>query len=1089
MHALNQPISNPNQQQGDMMAMQQPPTQFNRPQMNPAFMPPTQPSAFQRSTQPNIPQNPLQPPQSNPALIRPPNDLSQQISNLSLNQPQNRASPSFYNSQSLNQPPNLSHPTLIRPPSTGPISQPQMGFNQQQTPISQLLQPSSLNQPPQAQMGFSQPPQLGQPTQQNYGINQQPTIGPPLMNYPPQQTNLGQPLQPSMGLGQPPSQPLSMPYQSTQPQMPGIPNQPPISGMPSQYSGPRPMGGMNQPPQMGGMNQPPPMGGINQPPQMGGYPQAMMRPPLPGQQFNQPGYGAPQPQQPMYDQQSQSSQKMDMDQIPNPIEVMEANNSKFGGQYFETNESGKMPPLILTNFVCKDMGNCNPSFIRSTMYSIPSNTDLLKQSKLPIVLSLTPFAELKKEEREPPVSDLGELGPVRCKRCKAYMSPFMQFIDNGKKFQCVFCEDVTQVPQEYFNHLDHMGKRVDTYERAELCCGSYEFVATKDYCRNQTLPQTPAFIFMIDVSINSVRSGLLHVLCPYIKNVILPNLPRDLQNPLTNNQSESDIKIGFVTYDKELHFYNLKSSLAAPQMMIVSDIEEVFVPILNGFLVKLSESRSVIENLLDSLPSMFQENKETELVFGPVIEAGIEALKSAGLAGKLFVFHTNLPNCLAPGQLKMRDDKKLLGTDKEKVLLSPQNDYYAQLGKKCVENGCSVDLFLMPNQYCDLATLSDLTRKTSGQIYKYDFFMADSHGERLCEDLKFAIESTVAFDAVMKVRTSTGIKPVDYLGNFSMYGNDIELAGVNRQTSLAVELKHEDKLNENSKVYIQAALLYTSLSGQRRIRVHNLSLNVCNQYSQMYSSCELDCLINYMAKLACRSITISTPKSIRDNLISQVSHILATYRKSCTNSPAKGQFILPETLKLLPVFSNSLLKSDAISGSQSVTTDERSYLMYRLMSMDIKSTFCYFYPRLLPVHDLDSSTELPSPVRCIYERIKDDGIYLLENGLVMYLWIGSNVSQNLIQNLFGVSAVQQLNVEKAKILEIDTQISTNLRSIIKIINDQRKSHLKLIVLRQGDSLEFFFKNYLVEDKGIAQNNLSYVEYLYHLHREIKTILS
>ena len=511
------------------------------------------------------------------------------------------------------------------------------------------------------------------------------------------------------------------------------------------------------------------------------------------------------------------------------------------------------------------------------------------------------------------MSELGELGPVRCKRCKAYMCPFMVFIDNGKRFQCPFCDDVTQVPQEYFNHLDHMGRRVDAYERPEFCCGSFELTATKDYCRQQTLPAPPALIFLIDVSVNSIRSGLLHVLCPYIKTVILPNLPKDT---LVASGDAAELRVGFITYDKELHFYNLKSGLAAPQMMIVSDLDEVFVPIQDGFLVRVSESRAVIESLLDTLPQMFAENKETELVLGAAVEAGVEALRSAKLCGKLFMFHTNMPNSAAPGQLRNRDDKKLLGTENEKKLLSPQSDYYASLGKRCVENGCTVDLFLMPNQYCDVATLADLTRKTSGQIYKYDFFMADSHGQRLCEDLRYAVESTVAFDAVMKVRTSTGVKAVDYLGNLSLYGTgDVEMAGLQRLSSLCVALAHDDKLNENGgKVFVQMALLYTSLSGQRRIRVHNLSLLVCNQYHQMFSACELDVIINYMAKLACRSVVVSTPKSIRDNLIQQVANILASYRKNCTNSPAKGQFILPETLKLLPVFSNSILKSDAISG-------------------------------------------------------------------------------------------------------------------------------------------------------------------------------
>lgn len=35
--------------------------------------------------------------------------------------------------------------------------------------------------------------------------------------------------------------------------------------------------------------------------------------------------------------------------------------------------------------------------------------------------------------------DFGEGGPVRCSRCKAYINPFMKFIDQGRKFICNFC--------------------------------------------------------------------------------------------------------------------------------------------------------------------------------------------------------------------------------------------------------------------------------------------------------------------------------------------------------------------------------------------------------------------------------------------------------------------------------------------------------------------------------------------------------------------------------------------------------------------------------------------------------------------------
>jgi hypothetical protein len=39
------------------------------------------------------------------------------------------------------------------------------------------------------------------------------------------------------------------------------------------------------------------------------------------------------------------------------------------------------------------------------------------------------------------------------------------------------------VPNEYFHHLDHSGRRVDWHQRPELCLGSYEISATKQYCK------------------------------------------------------------------------------------------------------------------------------------------------------------------------------------------------------------------------------------------------------------------------------------------------------------------------------------------------------------------------------------------------------------------------------------------------------------------------------------------------------------------------------------------------------------------------------------------------------------------------------
>ncbi|XP_051679170.1 protein transport protein Sec24C isoform X3 [Oryctolagus cuniculus] len=683
----------------------------------------------------------------------------------------------------------------------------------------------------------------------------------------------------------------------------------------------------------------------------------------------------------------------------------------------------------------------------------------------------------------PYVVDHGESGPLRCNRCKAYMCPFMQFVEGGRRFQCCFCSCVNDVPPQYFQHLDHTGKRVDAYDRPELSLGSYEFLATVDYCKNNKFPSPPAFIFMIDVSYNAIRTGLVRLLCEELKS-LLDFLPRE------GGAEESAVRVGFVTYNKVLHFYNVKSSLAQPQMMVVSDVADVFVPLLDGFLVNVNESRAVITSLLDQIPEMFADTRETETVFAPVIQAGMEALKAAECAGKLFLFHTSLPIAEAPGKLKNRDDRKLINTDKEKTLFQPQTGAYQTLAKECVAQGCCVDLFLFPNQYVDVATLSVVPQLTGGSVYKYACFQAENDQERFLSDLRRDVQKVVGFDAVMRVRTSTGIRAVDFFGAFYMSNTtDVELAGLDGDKTVTVEFKHDDRLNEESGALLQCALLYTSCAGQRRLRIHNLALNCCTQLADLYRNCETDTLINYMAKFAYRGVLNSPVKTVRDSLITQCAQILACYRKNCASPSSAGQLILPECMKLLPVYLNCVLKSDVLQPGAEVTTDDRAYVRQLVTSMDVAETNVFFYPRLLPLtkSPIESTTEPPA-VRASEERLSSGDIYLLENGLNLFLWVGASVQQGVVQSLFSVASFSQITSGLSVLPVLDNPLSKKVRGLIDSLRAQRSRYMKLIVVKQEDKLEMLFKHFLVEDKSLS-GGASYVDFLCHMHKEIRQLLS
>uniref|UniRef100_A0A8C6Y665 Protein transport protein Sec24C n=1 Tax=Naja naja TaxID=35670 RepID=A0A8C6Y665_NAJNA len=800
----------------------------------------------------------------------------------------------------------------------------------------------------------------------------------------------------------------------------------------------------------------------------------------------QPVYGAAFPGPANYGSQPAAPplpKRLDPDSIPSPIQVIEDDRNNRGSEPFITGGRGQVPPLVTTNFLVKDQGNASPRYIRCTSYNVPCTSDMAKQSQVPLAAVIKPLAALPAEETPPYLVDHGEPGPIRCNRCKAYMCPYMQFIEGGRRFQCCFCSCVTEVPSHYFQHLDHTGRRVDYYDRPELSLGSYEYLATVDYCKNNKYPNPPAFIFMIDVSYNAVRSGLVRLICEELKT-LLDYLPRE------RTTEESAIRVGFVTYNKVLHFYNVKSSLAQPQMMVVSDIADMFVPLLDGFLVKVNESRTVFTSLLDQIPEMFADTRETETVFAPVIQAGMEALKAADCAGKLFIFHTSLPIAEAPGKLKNRDDKKLMNTDKEKILFQPQTNFYNNLAKDCVAQGCCVDLFLFPNQYLDVATLGVVPYQTGGSVYKYTYFQVETDQERFLNDLRRDVQKEIGFDAVMRVRTSTGIRATDFFGAFCMNNTtDVELAGLDCDKTITVEFKHDDKLREESGALLQCAVLYTSCAGQRRLRIHNLSLNCCTQLADLYRNCETDTLINFLAKFAFRGVLNNSIKTVRDTLINQCAQILACYRKNCASPSSAGQLILPECMKLLPVYLNCVLKSDVLQPGSEVTTDDRSYIRQLISSMDVAETHVFFYPRLLPLTKIDyTSDSLPIAIRNSEERLSKGDIYLLENGLNIFLWVGVNVQQGLIQKLFGVSSFSQINSSMCTLPVLDNPFSKRVRSIIDMFQTQRSRHMKFIIVKQEDKLDLLFKHFLVEDKSM-NGGASYVDFLCHMHKEIRQLLS
>jgi protein transport protein SEC24 len=161
---------------------------------------------------------------------------------------------------------------------------------------------------------------------------------------------------------------------------------------------------------------------------------------------------------------------------------------------------------------------------------------------------------------------------------------------------------------------------------------------------------------------------------------------------------------------------------------------------------------------------------------------------------------------------------------------------------------------------------------------------------------------------------------------------------------------------------------------------------------------------------------------------------LACYRKNCASPSSPGQLILPECMKLLPLYINCLLNCDALSGGSDMSIDDRTFNMFAVQTMHVGASLAYLYPRLVPIVDAATAAGapeqedqqlllLPSPVRCTVDKLRDDGVYCLDNGIHMFLWIGLSVSPEWIHGVFNTNSAAQIDIDRTKLLELDNQRS------------------------------------------------------------------
>ncbi|KAL9592457.1 MAG: hypothetical protein Q9179_006699 [Wetmoreana sp. 5 TL-2023] len=841
-------------------------------------------------------------------------------------------------------------------------------------------------------------------------------------------------------------------------------------------------------------------------PAMNQFPAPASAPFSPGLQAPSPGF-APPPQAMSGTAASGVSQgKVDPEQIPSIPRLRDAATQYYLDHVYPTMEQ-HIPPPAGVPFVAHDQGNSSPKHARLTLNNIPSTAEALSSTALPLGIVLQPLAPLQEGEQPIPILDFGEIGPPRCRRCRTYINPFMTFRQGGNKLVCNMCTFPNDVSPEYFAPTDPSGVRVDRAQRPELIVGTVEFMVPKEYWAKQ--PVGLHRLFLIDVGQEAINRGFLQAFCEGVLLALYgddddkeEDGQQDGEKPESQKRISFGSKVGFVTFDKSVYFFNCNAKLEQAQMLVMPDLEEPFVPLgSDGLFVDPYESKSVIIDLLRRLPNLFSRNKTPEPALLPALKAVQAALALTG--GKIICSLSALPTH-GPGRLFLRDKNDLHGIETERKLFQTEHADWRKVASKMVENGIGVDFFLAAASggYMDIATIGHVSALSGGETHFYPIFTAPRDVLKLTKEIEHAVTRETGYQALMKVRCSNGLQVSAYHGNFLQhsFGADLELGSVDADKALGVMFSYDGKLDSKLDAHFQCALLYTTAGGERRVRCTNTVASVSESISEVMRYVDQDAVVSIIAKEAATRMTERTLKDIRNALTEKTIDILAGHRRTSSGSHPPGQLVLPENLKEFAMYSLCLLKSRAFKAG-SEPSDRRTHTMRFLKSASPLELSLFLYPRIVALHSLPDNSCFPDPetghlvvppcMRATFGRIEDGGAYLVDDGQICLLWLHGHVSPNLLEDLFGPShtSLTSLDPNLSSLPTLETHLNAQVRNLIAYWSSARGSKaLTLQLARQGlDGAEYEFARLLVEDRNSEAQ--SYVDWLVHLHRGIQLELS
>ena len=744
--------------------------------------------------------------------------------------------------------------------------------------------------------------------------------------------------------------------------------------------------------------------------------------------------------------------------------------------------------------------NCSSEYISTSTNIFPSNFETLTRLSMPITVSLCP---MKNTGINLPLINYGDKNIPRCpnSNCRAYLNPFVKFIDGGEKWICNLCGQINTTEDYYYCDVNKNGIRLDINEKEDLCNGSYEFVANKSYWKKGKTPTEAMYFFIFETSLGAIDNGFFNACVESVKDVI-------------SNESfynGNNVKISIITYSLGVDFYSNNEKYNQPQMLTVCD-EEIFLPTnRNNLIFNLKKDKDKIFQTLELIQNTFNRNnpnldniKDSVKIFSAIVGA---YLIGKNYGGKIILFSSsNILNTI-PSMIGGFDKNMT----KEQVAYSAlDNRKLRNIGINLTNENIGCDIFASAESPINTFTLNQVCEYTNGHLYFFKKFNLDLHYKNIFNQIRRVLTRPIAWEGVNRTRFSLGYKissystPIlitngdlfifptsdsdqNYLFSVSPPQNKMEEGGENE--------KKETIFNNSAKtenyVYIQSALLYSYGDGTRRIRIHNLCLPISTNIAHIYNEVNSDILATHYLKDTIDKIYKT--KNISNAIIStdtQFKHFID--KVMSTQNRAKKE-LLP-CLEYLPLYMIGMFKHRIFCKEEiekNYDIDISNFLRISLQKLSSQEIITFIVPSIYSLHELENDKNvgtysengefnIPNMISSNKSSMQENGLYLIDNGYLLIIYVKKGASPYIIKNLFGVDNLKSLN----KVINEDNIFDENdsnefkerIKNILDYIRGSKSLFQNLIFVFEGAGGERIINDSLIEDNNCPWFPMNYINF-------------